>query len=95
MEPRLVNSQRREHVSQCQYPPWDKIGKDFGQSPPVGQTFGDDGNDIFTRCLSTGNDLGTLSSKTGVSFDSSLVHLVEGEKSQKFMELENFINKLL
>ena len=53
------------------------------ESPSLGQSFGYDKDYIFTRFLSTGNDLGTSSLKTSVIFDSSLVQLAGGETSQK------------
>lgn len=82
MEPRLVNK-TRAWISK----PTSIVGQNRerpSQSSPVGQRFGDDKNDISTRFLSTGNVLGTLSSKTGVILTHLWPNLWrEKKKSQK------------
>lgn len=73
----------------------EQTGKEGSPSSPLGWRFGNGKDDIFTGFLSTGNNLGTLSSKTGVIFDSSLVQPYGGRKITEMIELENFISKLL
>lgn len=68
-----------------------KLRKTCNASSSPGQRFGDDDDDVFTRFLSTGNDLGTLRSKTGVTFES-LVQCA-GKKITDVIELENFFNQ--
>lgn len=94
MEPRGVNK-TRAWISM----PTSIVGQNWerpSQSSPVGQRFGDDKNDISTGFPSTGNVLGTLSSKTGVILTHLWPNLWrEKKKITEIMELENFIGKRL